>query len=155
MSRTPVALRPIEDHDIALFFEFHNDPESIKLAAFPPRSEHRFRTHWTKLMINPKVLNRTIMADEKVAGYVAKFERDGLLEVCYWLGREFWSKGVATAALTQFLALVPERPLHARVITHNLPSKRVLEKCGFKTVSEGTLTNDRGQTEHEYLLRLD
>jgi len=149
-----VALRDIEDHDIAVFFEHQNDPESAALAAFPPRSEHRFRTHWTKLMINPKVVKKTVTADGEVAGYVAVFEREGLREVCYWLGREFWGKGVATAALSQLLAFTPERPLHARVIVHNKPSIRVLQKCGFQTLKEAVFTNAEGKTERELILRL-
>lgn len=34
-------------------------------------------------------------------------------------------------AVAAFLHLVTERPLHAHVVTHNLGSIRVLEKCGF------------------------
>ncbi|MBP8242640.1 MAG: GNAT family N-acetyltransferase, partial [Thermoflexales bacterium] len=55
----------------------------------------------------------------------------GQREVGYWLGREFWGKGIATRALEAFLAIDTTRPLHAFVVHHNLGSIRVLEKCGF------------------------
>jgi RimJ/RimL family protein N-acetyltransferase len=51
--------------------------------------------------------------------------------VSYWIGREFWGRGVATAALAALVAEVKERPLHALVAEHNVGSIRVLEKCGF------------------------
>ena len=56
---------------------------------------------------------------------------DGRRLVGYWIGREFWGRGVATAALAAFVAEVKERPLHAFVAEHNVRSIRVLEKCEF------------------------
>jgi RimJ/RimL family protein N-acetyltransferase len=51
-------------------------------------------------------------------------------EVGYWIGREYWGKGVATEALSQFLAHAEvRRPLHAAVAKHNVGSIRVLEKA--------------------------
>ena len=43
----------------------------------------------------------------------------------------FWGRGLATAALGEFLVELPDRPLHALVSTDNVGSIRVLEKCGF------------------------
>lgn len=51
--------------------------------------------------------------------------------VGYWIAKEHWGKGIATQMLSQFLRIVPDRPLHAHVAKHNLGSIRVLEKCGF------------------------
>jgi RimJ/RimL family protein N-acetyltransferase len=71
-----------------------------------------------------------------VAGSVLSFVRDGQRQVGYWIAREHWGKGVATAALTQLLGEVCERPLFARVAAGNHGSLRVLEKCGFQSVGE-------------------
>ena len=54
----------------------------------------------------------------------------------YWLGREYWAKGIATRALGQFLRIVRLRPLYARVAQDNHASIRVLEKCGFAICGE-------------------
>jgi RimJ/RimL family protein N-acetyltransferase len=54
----------------------------------------------------------------------------------YWLGQKFWGKGIATEALTQFLALDKSRPLYAIIAKTNRGSARVLEKCGFKVFKE-------------------
>ena len=60
--------------------------------------------------------------------------------VGYWIGREFWGKGLATRALQELTGEVTQRPLHAWVATSNVASIRVLEKCGFVRV--GSQEND-------------
>jgi RimJ/RimL family protein N-acetyltransferase len=71
---------------------------------------------------------------EVVAGNVLTFLRDGHREVGYWLGRAFWGRGLATAALGQFLAILDERPLVAHVAVANGPSATVLLRNGFREV---------------------
>jgi RimJ/RimL family protein N-acetyltransferase len=58
--------------------------------------------------------------------------------VGYWIGREFWGRGLATRALAELLGMVNARPLHAYVAKSNVASIRVLEKCGFVEVAEQT-----------------
>ncbi|RPJ44644.1 MAG: N-acetyltransferase, partial [Chloroflexi bacterium] len=82
------------------------------------------------------------------------FVLQGEREVGYWLGREFWGRGIATQALTAFLEQVTERPLFAHVAKHNLSSRRVLEKCAFAVVGEGSWTPG-GEAVAEWVLRLD
>src|SRR5262249_46574973 len=69
----------------------------------------------------------------QVAGSIGAFVApwSGKLEVTYWIGREFWGKGIATKALAVFLSAVKARPLYARAAKDNIASLRVLEKCGF------------------------
>ena len=64
------------------------------------------------------------------------FEKSGEREVGYWIGREYWGKGVATRAVSTFLGHVKTRPLYAHVAKDNIASIRVLEKCGFKISGE-------------------
>ena len=87
-----------------------------------------------------------IEADGELAGgigYMRKtdVERIGA-EVGYWLGRAFWGRGIATAALrlltAHAFAADPElRRLWAVPFARNVASARVLEKCGYRL--EGTL----------------
>ena len=77
-------------------------------------------------------------------------------EVTYWLGREFWGRGLATQALHLMLHLVVHRPILARAATDNLGSIRVLQKCGFKIIAKSTdFAHGRGEDTEEYMLRLD
>lgn len=60
----------------------------------------------------------------------------------YWIGREYWGRGVATQALRLFVAEVPDRPLHAHVAAHNAGSIRVLQKCGFSFEGQTPVLED-------------
>jgi len=67
-----------------------------------------------------------------VAGNIGSWQDDGLQLLGYWVGREFWGRGVATQALALLVDEVSTRPLYAHVAAHNVGSIRVLEKCGFR-----------------------
>jgi RimJ/RimL family protein N-acetyltransferase len=81
-------------------------------------------------------LTWTVVSDGAVAGNIGCWEDDGRRLVGYWIGREFWGRGLATQALAELLDVVDARPLHAYVAKSNVASIRVLEKCGFVKVGE-------------------
>lgn len=55
-----------------------------------------------------------------------------------------------------FLDCVEIRPLYARAAKDNIPSIRVLEKCGFKIISEDQgFSNARGTDVEEFILKLE
>jgi RimJ/RimL family protein N-acetyltransferase len=126
-------LRDVREEDIPIFFEQQNDPEAIEMAAFPPREWEPFVAHWGKIRVDDNLVAKTIVSDGEVAGNVVCFERGDKRYVGYWLGREFWGRGLATRALAELVAELG-RPLYAEVSTTNVGSIRVLEKCGFEVV---------------------
>ena len=137
-----VSLRAVIDSDIPIFFEQQLDPEATQMADFPSREREAFMAHWTKILGNPANTTRTILWGGQVAGNMCSWDQDGKREVGYWIGKEYWGKGIATAALALLIAEVPIRPLYGYVVTHNIGSRRVLEKCGFvvdSTDNEGFL----------------
>lgn len=129
-------LRDVRPADLPVFYEQQLDPESTRMAAFPARERAAFDAHWEKILRDRMVRANAIVADGAVAGNVVSFRKDGKTEVGYWLGREFWGRGIATRALAEFVRSVDERPLHAGVAKHNAGSIRVLEKCGFRRCGE-------------------
>ena len=134
-----ILLRDVIDSDLPIFFEQQNDPVANQMAAFPARDREAFMAHWVKILADKSNILKTILYDEQVAGNVVSWEHldEGReREVGYWLGREYWGKGIATRALSLFLEHVTARPLYAYVVKHNLASIRVLEKCGFKKMGE-------------------
>ncbi|MBI5354093.1 MAG: GNAT family N-acetyltransferase [Chloroflexi bacterium] len=133
---TNVILRNVTEADLPILFEQQLDPEATLMADFPSRDRDVFMAHWKKIMADEKNILKTILFNEEVAGNIVSWEHDGEQEVGYWLGREYWGKGIATAALTELLALIKIRPLYARVATRNVASRRVLEKCGFVVYKE-------------------
>lgn len=127
-----IQLRNVQESDLAIFFEQQRDPLANQMAAFPARDKDAFMAHWAKIMKDETIILQTILFEGQVAGNLVSFELSGQREIGYWLGREFWGKGIASRALLKFLKQVKERPLYAHVARHNIASLRVLEKCGFR-----------------------
>jgi RimJ/RimL family protein N-acetyltransferase len=145
-------LRDVVEADVPIFFEHQRDPEATRMAAFPARDREAFTAHWQKILANDEGTKKTILFDGQVAGNILVFERDGKRLVGYWIGREFWGKGVATRALAELLTEETLRPLYAYVATSNLGSIRVLEKCGFTLVGHKTEFDERLGEEIEEAL---
>ena len=150
-----VRLRDVTDADLPIFFEQQLDPDANRMAAFPARDRQAFTAHWTKILGDPTIIIKTILFDGQVAGNIVSFEQSGKPLVGYWLGKEYWGRGIATKALSQFLGHVTARPLYAHVAKHNIASIRVLEKCGF-TISgyDKGFANARGEEVEEVILKL-
>jgi RimJ/RimL family protein N-acetyltransferase len=131
-----VRLREIEDGDLDVFFANQADPEASVLADVPSRDRAAFDAHWARIRSDARILIRTIDVDGQVAGNVLTFIHEGKRVVGYWLGREWWGRGLATEAVAAFLEIVGERPLRATVAHGNAASVRVLEKNGFRLLRE-------------------
>lgn len=129
-----VELREVTEDDLPILFEYQLDPVATDMAAFPARARDEFVAHWIKVMVDETNVTMAVVVDGQVAGDIVSFDRQGMREVGYWIGRGFWGKGVATQALEAFLGHDRTRPLFARVATRNVASIRVLEKCGFTIV---------------------
>ena len=145
-----VALRDVTGDDLPLLFEHQLDPEATAMAAFPARDRNAFMAHWARILRDETVVTRTVLAEGRVVGNFVSWENEGERYVGYWIGKEHWGQGIASAALAAFLGEVSVRPLHACAAKHNVASIRVLEKCGFAISGEAT----DGDVE-EVLLVLD
>lgn len=152
-----IELRDVRETDLPIFFEQQLDPEATQMASFPSRGEIAFMAHWkTRVLGDNSVLVKTILFNGEVAGNIVCFEQLGDREVGYWLGKDYWGKGIATAALSQFLKQIETRPLYAHVAKHNIGSRRVLEKCGFIVSGEERFFSQiLGKDIEEYILVLN
>lgn len=153
-----VILRAVEESDLPSFFKMQLDADANYMAAFAakdPSDRQAFTRHWTKILDDDTVIRRTILFTGQVVGNIASFERSGEREVCYWIEKEYWSRGIASMALALFLAEVKLRPLFARAAKDNTASVRVLEKCGFKICGRDKgFANARGEEIEEVILSL-
>lgn len=131
MRDAEITLREVKAEDLPVFFLHQADPDAAAMAEFKSRDEAAFIAHWRKIMEDGLVLKRTILFNGEVAGNIVSFIVGGRREVGYWIGREYWGKGVATKALELFLEAETDRPIYAGVSKNNTASIRVLEKCGF------------------------
>jgi RimJ/RimL family protein N-acetyltransferase len=144
-----VELREVEHGDLEALFEHQLDEEAAAMAGFPSREREAFVAHWTRIRADPAVVTRSILAGGRLAGNLAVFPDVGKRAVGYWIGKDFWGRGIATTALGRFLEGYAERPLHAWVLASNAASTRGLEKCGFEPASDARVEPG------EVLYRLD
>jgi RimJ/RimL family protein N-acetyltransferase len=124
-------LRDVVESDLPVFFEHQQDPEATAMADFPARDREAFDAHWERLLADPSLYKKTILFEGQVAGNIGSWAQDGRQLVGYWIGKEFWGKGLATQALAELIDDLGARPLYAYVAKTNIGSIRVLEKCGF------------------------
>jgi RimJ/RimL family protein N-acetyltransferase len=153
-----VVLRDVIEEDLAVFFEQQLDPAANHMAAFTakdPADRAAFAKHWSKILSEKAITKKTILFEGQVTGHVLGFEHFGKQSVSYWIGREYWGKGIATRALSEFLGQQKTRPLYARAAKDNVASIRVLEKCGFTIADEDKgYSNARGKEVEEFILKL-
>ena len=155
---TELKLRTTTLKDLETLFVFQLDKESNYLAAFTskdPSNKEAYIEKWTSLLANETINSKTILVEEKIVGSIAKFEMEGEAELTYWIGRDFWGRGIASNALKIFLEEEKSRPIYGRVAFDNLGSKRVLEKCGFAMIkTEKGYANAREKEIEEYVFEL-
>jgi RimJ/RimL family protein N-acetyltransferase len=155
MTKEEVGLRPVVEEDLAIFFEHQRDQLATAMAAFRSREWEAFVAHWESSLQNERNLLRTIVIGEHVAGNIVSWDAAGERDLGYWIGSEFWGRGIATQAVQAFHLLDTTRPIHARVAVHNAASLRVLEKCGFQRVGEHEVSaTEPGGPVREMILRL-
>lgn len=152
-------LRPTTVADLEILFEFQTDKEAGYLAAFMPKDptdKAAYLSKYTKLLSDPTVNNQTILANNIIVGHVAKFIMHGDTEITYWIDKKFWSRGIATKALQEFLLTESSRPIFGRVAFDNFGSQRVLEKCGFvKIGTDSGFANARQAEIEEFIYKLN
>ena len=153
-----ITIREVESSDRETFYKHQLDPEAIRMAAFvceDPKDNVAFDAHWDKILNSSQIIKRTIVAEDKSLA-TSCYPHGENIEVTYWLGREFWGRGLATQALNKMLHLVVDQPIFARAATDNIGSIRVLQKCGFKIIGKNKdFASGRGENTEEYILRLD
>jgi RimJ/RimL family protein N-acetyltransferase len=148
-----VTLREPLETDIPTLFANQSDPDSVRMAAFTSKDPSDFDAYqdwWNRITASPDVTIRTIVSGGDIVGSVLSYGDEVEREVSYWIGREFWGRGIATMALATFLDIDPHRPMLGRTASDNLGSRRVMEKCGFRetTTSRG-FANARGEEIEE------
>lgn len=155
---TLIHLRQTVPSDLNIFFQQQLDPHANYLAAFTakdPADRQAFDAHWAKILADTGITLRTIQYGDQIAGSVAVHGWFGNPEITYWLGRDYWGKGIATCAVKQFLEIVKTRPLWGRTADDNYASQHVLQKNGFVlTGSEKGFSNARSCEVEELIFIL-
>ena len=130
-----IQLRDVVDADMPIFFAQQKEPAGVQMAAFTakdPNDRAAFDSQWASIRADRGITLQTILYEEAVAGTILCHSWFGAPEISYWLGEAFWGKGIATAALQQFLKQVTIRPLLAlvKLVTYRFaPSGLTVNFC--------------------------
>ena len=151
-------LRRMREDDLPVLFEIQRDATAQRQAAFTDataRDRDAYLRKFRRILADDAIVSRVVEVDGEVVGSVAVFPIEGDTEVTYWIRRDWWGRGVATAALAALLQEVRTRPLQARVAEDNHGSRRVLERNGFVRIgSEESFATARDATVTELILEL-
>jgi RimJ/RimL family protein N-acetyltransferase len=128
-----LTLRSTTLEDLPILFEHQADAIGAKMAAFASRDWEAFVAHDAKLRDDHAAIRRTIVVDGEVVGSIGCWGEDER-EIGYWIDREHWGRGIATASVRSLVAEIPDRPLHAHVAEHNVASIKVVVANGFVQV---------------------
>lgn len=153
-----ISLRPVTDADLDLFYAHQQDRVAVRMAAFTSSDladRAAFGARWRRILSDAGICVRTIVADQTAVGHILRHAVDGHAEVSFWLGREHWGHGHATAALGLFLTELSERPVYARVAQDNAGSVAVLQHNGFVVIGQdANPAAGRQAVVREYLMTL-
>jgi ribosomal-protein-alanine N-acetyltransferase len=153
-------LRPWRLTDAEVLASHANDADIARYLrdVFPHPYGIADAQYYLDLMTDPASTELTVaieVAGEAAGSISLLFQQDisrRSAEIGYWLGRQFWGQGIATAAvraLSEYgLAHFDLVRLYATVYAPNLASARVLEKAGYTL--EGRMR--QAVTKHEQVL---
>lgn len=95
---------------------------------------------WIAFTLTQKpIQNMAITYNGNVAGSIGVVPKDDVyrksIEIGYFIGEQYWGKGIATNAVSQLLDYIQKNfdviRVYAEVFSHNAASMKVLEKNGF------------------------
>lgn len=148
-----VALKP--EH-AAVYHRQVLHPDVWRLADLEPLADLEDVEDYIRSMLDApnRVGHAIVHTDLGFVGAIVLRHNGPTARLLYWVGRRFWGKGVATAAVRQQIALLRGHPtiqqVTAEIFAGNAPSMRVLEKCGFVAA-----TQKAEQRSRRYRLPID
>ena len=134
-------LRPWREEDAAELYKYAKDPEVGPAAGWPPHtSVENSREIIRNVLLEPETY-AVCLKDGKPIGSIGFHrkdlaQRDDEYELGYWIGKEFWGKGLIPEASQEMLRHAFEN-LGMNIVwcgyyEGNVKSRRVQDKLGFK-----------------------
>ena len=129
-------------NDVSALVDLVQDVRVTRFMRSPFSLNLRSVRYWNKIFRRQKQdscgVVKVIESSQKLcAGLVTVLpcSQQNAYELMYWLGVEFWGRGLATCAVAQSLQLLQDQGYQGQVIAHvacnNTASQRVLERNGF------------------------
>ena len=143
-----IVLRPWHIDDLETLVSIANNQNIAKYMAdvFPHPYSIENGNSFINLAINdamkspPTAVRFAITVNEKAIGGIGLHLQSDILrknaEIGYWLSEAYWGKGVMANAVHQIVKYGFENldivRIFARIYGTNIPSQKLVEKCGFK-----------------------
>ncbi|SBW03126.1 GCN5-related N-acetyltransferase [uncultured Eubacteriales bacterium] len=140
-------LRPFQQGDLDDLFEYGSQPGVGRMAGWRPYATIGDARHaLEKNRSNPNIFALVYRKTGKVVGHIAIHEdsengRDDTKELGFALNESYQRRGLMSEAVSlvlEHLSSIGVRKVWACCFQENLPSKRLIEKCGFAFMQEGT-----------------
>ena len=139
-------LRRWDDSDAEALYSFASDPDVGPIAGWPPHHSVSESLDVIRNVFNGaeayvicfKTENQPIGAIElKLNGHTDMTDRDDESELGYWLGKPFWGRGIMPEAVREMIRHgfedIGMNKIWCGYYDGNTKSKRVQEKCGFRS----------------------
>ncbi|MEM1288722.1 MAG: GNAT family N-acetyltransferase [Pseudomonadota bacterium] len=134
-----VSLRRYEMSDAARLVELLDDFEVTKYTSsipFPYSIDDAREFLVAARDEKGKMVHRAVVFEGQIAGGIGLGMRQlSENELGYWVGRDYWGKGIASSAVSTFISLLDQLKISgsidAQTAISNVASQRVLEKNGF------------------------
>lgn len=139
-----LVLRPWREEDAADLYRYASDPLIGPPAGWPPHKSFEDSCEIIKTVLSATETYAVCMKDDnraigsislKMAGVTDMTERMDECELGYWIGREFWGKGLIPEAAAELIRHGFEelgmRAIWCGYYEGNAKSRRVQDKLGF------------------------
>ncbi|MCB0760849.1 MAG: GNAT family N-acetyltransferase [Flavobacteriales bacterium] len=147
-----IQLRPWTLSDLSRLVALANNPKiaSFLTDEFPYPYEEQHGRKFLDMVTSANPVNvMAITLHGEVVGAIGVHPKSGIerrnAELGYWIGEEYWGRGLGTSAIRQMVnyafSTFPIHRIFARPFGNNPASQRILEKAGFTLEArfEGTL----------------
>jgi [ribosomal protein S5]-alanine N-acetyltransferase len=140
-----LVLRPWEETDAESLYMHAKDPDVGPIAGWPPHKNLDESKEVIKHVFSGKECYAVCLKTDNIAigcielklnGNTDMTEKDDECELGYWLGKEFWGRGIIPEAAREIIRYAFEEldmnTIWCGYYDGNVKSKRVQEKLGFK-----------------------
>lgn len=161
-----LALRPWRQEDAKCLYHFAKNPKIGPIAGWPPHESVEDSLNIIKTVFSKRETYAIVKDDVPIGCVGLLFHPDtnhwwgdGAAELGYWVAEEYWGRGFATEAsqalIDRAFGELNVKEIYASYRYDNKQSGRVLEKLGFKYLTELNGINYAGEAFIEIAMKLE
>ena len=161
-----LTLRPWKESDAECLYHFAKNPKIGPIAGWPPHESVEDSLNIIKTVFSKKETYAIVKDDIPIGCVGLLFHPDcnhywgeDSAELGYWVAEEYWGKGYATEAskaiINHAFSDLNVNEIYASYKYENKQSGRVLEKLGFKYLTELNNMNYLGEAFIEIAMKLE